>query len=170
MRLALGLSRISLRLCLERLYQFADLFQMFLQAGLPAKRCRACVRPNAHSVLCHALKTDRPSRCQCRHVVSKKLIHQRRVDRPKVVDRVVVHRHATTNPTVRVMLLAQSRHFSPTAHALQRGVQPKRKQNLWVNRRAASVGAACLDRFDQFVQVLAYNVAPHQSGTVILGQ
>ena len=118
LRLAHGMPRVRLGLCLDRLHQLAGLFEMFLQARLAAKRGRPGFGAHAHSVLCHSLKMDGTGRRQCGHVVGEEFIHQRGVTGAKVVDRVVVHRHATANPAVRVMLLTQPRDFAPTAHAL----------------------------------------------------
>ena len=59
LRVALGLARVRLGLRLDRLHQLAGLAQVFVQAGLAAKRRRPCISANAHAVLRHALQADR---------------------------------------------------------------------------------------------------------------
>jgi len=170
LRLPLGKAGGRLGLCLDRLHQIARLAQVFVQAGLAAERGRTGVGANAHAVLRHPLQADRTDGDQCGHVVGEQFVHQRFVASTEVVDRVVVHRHAPADPPVRVVLQAQTREFAPTAHAVQCGVQPKGEQDVRVDRRTTGIGAARLDRPDQFAQVLAHDVAPHQPGPMVLGQ
>lgn len=58
----------------------------------------------------------------------------------------------------------------PAAHALERGIQPQREQDVRVNRRTPRVAAAGLDRVEQPAQVLAHHVAPHQARPVVFRQ
>ena len=52
----------------------------------------------------------------------------------------------------------------------QRGVQPQRKQHSRVYRRTSGLAASGLDRSQQPAQTLLLDIAPHQPGTMILGQ
>lgn len=100
LRLTLGKAGGCLGLCLDRLHPLARLAQVFVQAGLAAKRGRTGVGAHAHAVLRHPLQADRTHGGQCGHVVSEQFVHQHFVAGTKVVERVVVHRHAPANPPV----------------------------------------------------------------------
>lgn len=113
---------------------------------------------------------DRTRSGQRGHVVGQQFIHQRLVAGTEVIERVVVHRHAATDPSIGIVLLAQPRHFTPAAHAIERCVQPQRKQDVRVDRRTPGTAAACLDRIEQAAHVLVYDVAPHQPRPMVLCQ
>ncbi len=48
----------------------------------------------------------------------------------KIGEGVVIHLHATAQPTVGIVRLGQPSNRSRTPHTLHRGVQPQRQQNL----------------------------------------
>jgi hypothetical protein len=143
---------------------------MLFQAGLAAKGGCCSVGAHAHAVLRHARQADRSGCGQGGHVVGEQVVHQGFVAGAKVVERVVVHRDAPADPAVGIVLLAQPCQFAPAAHTLQRGVQPQREEDVRVDGGTPGVAAARFDVKDQLAQVLVYDVAPHQAGSVVCGE
>ena len=168
--LPFGKARVGLGLCLERLHQLAGFFEVFVQAGLAAKGSCTGICSHAHAVLRHAHQADRACCGQGGHVVAEQLVHQGFIARTKVVEGVVVDRYTPANPPVGIVLLAQPGQFASAAHALQRGVQPQCEQNVRVDRRTSGRAATRFDGLDQPAQILVHDVAPHQTGSVVLGQ
>jgi len=68
---------------------------------------------------------------------------------PDIGEGVVVDAHATGEPAVRVVLLAQAGQRPRRAHPLEGGVQPERDEDGGIDGRPAGVA---LDRPDAIVQ------------------
>ena len=90
--------RIAAPFFLGRLLLSLD--QTFLQRRLPAERRQADTGTHPHAVLGHALECDGPDTHQLRNLLREQPVQHRAMIDAKIRQRVIVHRHVTTNPQI----------------------------------------------------------------------
>ena len=144
--------------------------QARLQRGLAPKRPDPGRRANPRPVLRHPRQPDHAAIHQRADRLRQQIVQLRRMLHPKIREGVVIHRHAPTHPPVRVVAIAQPVHLPRTAHAIDRGVQPQRDQNLRIDRRAPRAIGPRPDPLVEPAQVQAFHEVPDQSRRVARGQ
>ena len=80
----------------------------------------------------------------------------------------VIHPDPTANPAIDRMMLAQTGQRTRRTNPISRRVQPKRKQNAWVRRRATRRLATRLDAVVKPLKVQAFNEGPHRPYLVVV--
>ena len=81
---------------------------------------------------------------------------------PEVRQRVVVHRHSATQPTIGVMALAQSFQGPCAADTLAGGIEPQRQQKSRRCRRVTGAVTPGLDPVLEFAQIKLADIGPDQ--------
>ena len=127
-------------------------------------------RAYTHAILGDHLKFDQPLVHQGHHGGCQLCVQPGLLSRTEVRQAVVVDPHATADPAVRVIALAQARQLSGRAHPLDRGQQPKRYQDRWIDRRCATPTLQRLDLRVQRRQIQRLNESPDAARGVIAGQ
>ena len=87
---------------------------------------------------------------------------------PEVRQRVIVQRHATAEPAVDVVTVAEPVQGPRTANAVARGVQPKRQQQPRRWRRMTRPVLPRLDPIFQLAQVEPFDISPDHPCRMIL--
>ena len=103
-------------------------------------------------------------------MLAQQPIEQIGVVDPKGPQRVIVHRHATAQPTIAVVAPAQSLQCPRAAHPLAGRVKPQRQRQSRRNHRMTRRVLARLDPCLKLTQVDRLHVAPNQPRQMILSE
>jgi hypothetical protein len=106
---------------------------------------RKSIGTHAHAVLGHAVHRYLARRQKRSHDLRQEFAPRGRILGAKVAEQVMVHRHATAQPTISDVVLTQPRHFASRADPFQRGEDPQRNEQPRIGLTAAR---RVLDRFD----------------------
>jgi hypothetical protein len=91
---------------LEFPHQGLRLPQMPLERRLAPERTGPGIRTDPHPVLGQPIQIDDPSLGQCRQMLAQQPVEQISTPHPEVAQRVMVHRHAATEPAIGIVALA----------------------------------------------------------------
>src|SRR3546814_590542 len=152
--------RIGIHLALQLRHQILRRSQMLLQPRAPSERSRAGARPDPDPVLRQRPQVDHAGRYQGRHVLRQKPVQKGPVTHPEVRQRVRVHRHPAAQPSVRIVLLAQSCQRTRTSDTVLGRVKPQCKLKPRRDRGMARMPLARLHRSLQIAQIKALAIAP----------
>ena len=160
--------RIVVHFLLQRLHLRRRIRHTRLQPLAPAKRRGPRARASPDPVLCHPRQLDQPLRHQRRHAGRQQpLQYLHHVLHPDIGQRVMVHRDAPGDPSIRVVLRAQPLDGPGTAHRVQRRVEPQRHQNGRIDRRPPRAPLHRADLSIQGGQIEPSHKLPHDAGPVV---
>jgi hypothetical protein len=103
---------------------------------------------------------------QDRDRLRQQIIQRRLMRHAEITHRVVIHRDAPADPAIRVMGIAEPIDFTRAADAVHRRVQPKRHQNLRIDRRPARAALTGADPSVERRQIQPLDKAPDEAGGV----
>src|SRR3972149_1440715 len=112
------------------LYLLPGLLQAALQSLLAPKGGGPGTSPYPHPVLRYLVQTDHLARHQTAHNLGQQVIHRRWVRHSEVGEHMVVDGHATSQPAVGIMLMAEPVQLPSATHSLHRGIDPQRQEHL----------------------------------------
>ena len=156
-----------LSLLRQPLYLCPRLVQARLQPSLATKGSRPSAGSHPHPVLSHTLQRDRSCGHQRTYDLGQKVVQGLLVRHSNVRQHVVVDRYVAPQPTVGVVLFAQTRQPSGAPYPLPCGQQPQGKQHLGVRRRATRPILHRLDGALEGRQVQLLQKAPYSTGRVV---
>ena len=159
--------RTRIDLPLEAFHYCLSLCQMPIERRLAPERGGSRTGPDPHAILRQRLEIDETGLCQRRQMFTEQPVEQVGATDPEVRQRVVVHRHSATQPTIGVMARAQSFQGACAADTLAGAIQPQRQQKPWRCRRMPGALAPGLDPVLQVTQIEPFDVTPDQPNRVI---
>ena len=146
------------------------LLQVALQARPASERAAAGTGSHAQAVLRHAVERHQALRHQRRHATGQHRIEDRAVGHAEIGERVVVHRHPAHEPAIRIMRLAEAIERAGAAHAVQRRVEPERRQNGGIDRRAPRAAFDGPNRAVQRREIQSFHEVPHDPRAMLRRQ
>src|SRR5262249_16934701 len=102
--------------------------------------------------------------------IRKEFVQRRRMLDAKIVERVVIDRHAAAQPAIRVMMLATPLQLATAADAFLGGIQPQRQQQPWVRRRSPRLIATLGQGGVIHAQIESPSPSPDRPGFMIRRQ
>jgi hypothetical protein len=160
--------RIRIDLALELFYHGLGLCHLPIQRRLSPERASSRARPYPHPVLRQLLQIDQPCLVQSRQMFDQQTVEQVGTADPEVRQRVIVQRHATAEPAVDVVTVAEPIQGPRAANAIARSVQPKRQQQPRRWRRITRPVLPRLDAIFQLAQVEPCDISPDHPRRMIL--
>ena len=160
---SVGARQAAVPLAFGPLDELRSFFQALAQRAFPAERPDAGTRAHAHAIVCDACQGHHPLVAQRGNRLREQVVEGGVVRHAKITQRVMVHRDAPAQPTIRIMGVAHALQLARTPDPVNGGIQPQRDQDLRVNRWPPCVPLARLDRGEKRRDIQALDKAPHQS-------
>jgi hypothetical protein len=138
-----------------------------IERRLAPERGSARIRPYPHAVLRQCIEIDETSLGQRRKMLAQQPVEQIGAADPEICQRVMVHGHATAQPAIGIMAVAQAIKGAGAADPLAGGVEPKCQQKPRRGRRMTGPVAPRLDPILKLAQIEPHYVGPDHAREMV---
>ncbi len=140
---------------------------MPIECRCAPERGRARARPHPHAILRQRIEINQAGLGQRRQMLGEQPVEQIAATNPEVRQRVIVHRHATTQPAIDIMAVAQPLQDARAADAVAGGIEPQCQQKPRRRRRMTRPLAPSLDPILKLAQVESLDIRPDHTHRMV---